>query len=144
SAAYDVIQILNKKRNSPLALNDMMLKDLHLLLESKADKKLFCESLTAAQNFFKHGNSDPDSAHTLDTRFTEVLLFDAVQKYARLVGQCPKTMTLYFLWFVSLCMDRHPDALDRFGIPDSVRENLQRSRKVVPTDRARFYAEYLP
>ncbi len=143
-AAYDVIQILNKKRNSPLGLDDMMLKDVHLFLGSKADKKRFHDSLTAAQNFFKHANSDANSTHMLDTRLTELLLFDAVQKYSRLLGGLPKMMVLYSIWFVTLYVGRYPELLDSAGISDSVRKKIESSRRALPTDRVKFYAEYLP
>jgi hypothetical protein len=143
-AAYDVIQILNKQRNKPLTPNDMMLKDLHLFLDSKGHKKILHESLTAAQNFFKHGNTDSNSTHTLDTRLTEVLLFDAVQKYGRLVGRLPKMMALYLMWFVNLFVDRYPKILDDPGIADSLRKSIERHRKDLPKDRSEFYAEFLP
>jgi hypothetical protein len=137
SNAYDVIHALNKKRNDPLEANDMMLKDFDRFLSSKADKKLFHASLNAAQNFFKHGNSDVNSTVTLDTRYTEVHMYEAVHKYGRLVGQCPATMAIYMVWFATL----YPGLLESIEIPDSVRENMKRT---IPSDRTRFYAEFLP
>jgi hypothetical protein len=51
--------------------------------------------MNASGNFFKHASSDPTAMHTFDTRYTEALLFDAVQKYSMLVGECPKNMAIY-------------------------------------------------
>jgi len=139
-SAYDVIHVLNKKRNDPLDLNDMMLKDLDRLLGSNALKKVFHDYLNAAQNFFKHGNSDANSAETLDTRYTEYLLYEAVQKYSRLVGECPPAMVLYIVWFAS----RHPDVLEGIEIPDPQRDMFERFCRNASTDRVTFYAKFFP
>ena len=139
-AAYDVIQVLNSKRNDPLDPNKMMMKDFALYLDSKADRKRFHDSLNAAQNFFKHGNSDADSVLTLNTKLTEDLLIDAVQKFVWLVGECPETMALYFLWHVT----EYPNKIDAAKMPDSLRKDIERSRSAMTKDRARFYVESLP
>ena len=136
-AAYGVIHALNKKRNDPMDLNDMMLKDFDRYLSSKAEKKLFRESFNAAQNFFKHGNSDVNSTITLDTRFTEVRMYEAVLKYGRLVGQSPATMAIYMVWFAT----QYPGLLECSEILDSLREKIKRT---VPADRVKFYAEVSP
>lgn len=78
-AAYNVIQVLNKKQNSsPLTLDDMMLKDLSDLMPTRAGRKEAHDYLNETENFLKHGNSDPDATHTFDSDYTEALLFDAV------------------------------------------------------------------
>jgi hypothetical protein len=135
-AAYSVIHALNKKRNSPISRNDLMLKDLDQYLATKADKKLFRDSMSASQNFFKHGATDPDAEHTFNTEFTERLLIDAVQKYSRLVGECPRIMTVYFVWFTI----QHTEIMSG-PWPVAIRKNLKRVRAVT-SDRKRFYAEY--
>ena len=99
-AAYDVINALNKKRHSPMGLDDMMLKDLgDEFLSSKAQRRMFHDFLNEAANFFKHGNSDPTATLSFDTSWNEVLLFDAVRKYCSFVADCPKEMLIYQLWF---------------------------------------------
>jgi hypothetical protein len=77
-AAYNVIQVLNKKQNSPLTLNDMMLKDVSDLLSTKAQRKEAHHYLNETENFLKHGNSDPQATHTFNSDYTEALSFDAV------------------------------------------------------------------
>ena len=139
-AAYDVIHVLNKQRNDPLDLDDMMLKDFDRFLTSRAEKKLFHDSLNAAQNFFKHGSSDTSGTVTLDTRYTEWHLYEAVQKYARLVGQCSKTMALYTTWFAT----QYPEVFSSVEMADSDRRNAEQFLRVVSTNRERFYAEFLP
>jgi len=93
-----------------------------------------------AQNFFKHANADPNAALSFETQYTEVLLIDAVQKYARLIGECPRIMTVYFVWFVA----QHPFMLDQVAMPDSLHENIKLFRGAAPIDRRTFYAEYCP
>ena len=52
-AAYSVIHTLNKKRNNPLSRNDLMLKDLDQYLATKADKKLFHDSMSASRELLQ-------------------------------------------------------------------------------------------
>jgi hypothetical protein len=139
-AAYEVIHALNKKRNSPMGPNDLMLKDLDQYLGSKADRRQFHECMNEARNFFKHANSDPDAVQTLDTRFTEALLIDAVQKYARLIGECPPTMALYFVWFLT----QHPLEAGQEIMQHSLRTTLERALKAMSKDRRTFFADFSP
>jgi hypothetical protein len=139
-AAYDVIHALNKKRNNPLAANDLMLKDLDRYLGSKAEKKLFHDKLNAAQNFFKHAYGDPNETHTLNPKYTEGLLLDAVQKYARLAGACPPIMGTYFVWFLT----QRPSVLDGVEMPPSIRKELNRTRRSVSKTRRTFFEDCLP
>jgi hypothetical protein len=134
-AAYDIVRTLNRKHGGPF-----MLKDCDRFLATKAEKKQFHDCVNQAQNFFKHANGDPDEAHLLDTKWTEALLFDAVQKYSLLAGECPRTMALYFVWFLK----KHPEVFDYSALPDSSRRVLERFRRAVPNNRMRFYADYSP
>ena len=140
-AAYNVIQVLNKKQNSPLTLDDMMLKDLSDLMLTKARRKEVHDYLNETENFLKHGNSDPDATHIFDSDYTEALLFDAVIRYGRLAGECSPELGMYLGWFVSL----HPDILDAVDIPDEFRQRLRVIGKVFLKDgRKKFYQDVRP
>jgi hypothetical protein len=140
-AAYNVIQVLNKKQNSPLTLNDMMLKDLSDLMPTRAKRKDAHDYLNQTENFLKHGNSDPDATHTFDSNYTEALLFDAVIKYGRLAGECSPELAMYLIWFASL----HPEIVDAADISDELRQRLKVSSKVLLKDGPKkFYQDVRP
>jgi hypothetical protein len=140
-AAYNVIQVLNKKENSPPTLNDMMLKDLSDLMPTRAGRKEAYDYLNETENFLKHGNSDPQATHTFDSDYTEVLLFDAVISYGRLAGECSSELGMYLGWFISL----HPDILDAVDIPDEFRQRPRLISKVFLKDgRKKFYQDVRP
>ena len=139
--AYNVIQVLNKKQNSPLTLDDMMLKDLSDLMPTRAGRKEAHDYLSETENFLKHGNSDPDATHIFDSDYTEALLFDAVIRYGRLAGECSSELGMYLGWFVSL----HPDILDAVDIPDEFRQQLRVISKVfLKEGRKKFYQDVRP
>ena len=67
-----------------------------------------------------------------------MLLIDAVQKYSKLLGECPRLMAVYFVWFII----QHTEIM--FGpVPDSIRKNLKRIR-IAASGRKTFYTEYWP
>ena len=124
----------------PTDPNEMMFLDIDRFLDSKSEKRLFRDGVAAAQNFFKHGNTDAKATFALDTRLTEGLLLDAAQKYALLAGEFPSTIVLYALWYAT----RHPNGINRAEMPDSLRKYFERFLHRAPSDRRKFYVEALP
>lgn len=128
-AAYGLVQGLNVKRGGTL-----MLKDLAKKVVTKKDKKC----INCVENFLKHADKDPDAKCTLDSRWTEALLFEASLKYCELSGENPPLLQVAYVWFIV----SHPGVLDR-----ARQAGVQlppRLDSVFPKDRRRFFEEYLP
>jgi hypothetical protein len=138
-AAYNVVHALNKKRNKPAGLDStMMLKDLEQFLTSKRDKQLFHDAMNESANFFKHASTDSEASHSFDTNYTEVLLWDSIQKYGMLVGEISQEMMKYFGWFVF----QHPEILNIDQLSPDVRQAIEKGREVLVKDgREAFFRD---
>jgi hypothetical protein len=53
----------------------------------------------AAQNFFKHADSDPTETLTFRHQATEFFLFEAVELYYLLAGDRPSVLRAFSAWF---------------------------------------------
>ena len=94
SAAYQVLRDLNRLHGG-----DPMIKDVMPNWVQLEDRPAAIRKLNEAENFFKH--ADRDHAEVLEFRQepTELLLFDACQKYRQLTNEVLPVLAVYEAWW---------------------------------------------
>ena len=63
-------------------------------------RKEWISVLKGPENFLKHANHDPEAELNLDSRHTEIVLFDATCMYFRLVGELTFEAKVFQIWFL--------------------------------------------
>jgi hypothetical protein len=126
AAAHEILHALCKSRGGKSLIKDIGIR--------KGKEKEYRKIINEAQNFFKHGDSDPDASFEFRPTTTETFIFDACQMYISVTTETPKPLYIFNFWFVV----NHP-----FLMTEAAREQL--TSEVVQTfnihDRTTFYTE---
>jgi hypothetical protein len=134
AAAYNVLRDLNKTRSgTPMFVKDHL--QSYLKSEFASD---FKKMVNEAENFFKHADHDPEKVLTFRPSLTEMLLFDACQKYRDLTTETTAILTLFTFWHII----QNPQG---FIIPSEAQSIVESiSSRYGIHERQRFFAEVLP
>lgn len=133
AAAYRVLRDLNEVHDG-----EPMLKDILPDWVPAANKKDARRKLNEAENFFKH--ADRDHAEVLEFRQeqTELLLFDACNKYRQLSGEILPVLAVYQCWWYI-----GPGA--QFVLTPELERRRAEIRRSYPNARRQsFFAQVLP
>ena len=126
-----LVDISKSRAGTPMVIESI----LRGVLPDKVDEAK--RRLSAAANFFKHADRDPDNVLTFDPAQTEVLLFDACSKYRDLTGEVVPMMGVYWAWF---WLGPGADLVDI-----TKTRVIDRARAAFPgATKASFFAEVLP
>jgi hypothetical protein len=139
SAGYALLRDINEHRGG-----EPMLKDLHRLLDGELAKE-FRKWINRPENFLKHADMDPDESYEWDFRWTQVLMWEASQKYLQLATLRP-AMVVFMFWFVAKRPDFSPGILDELAdkSPPKLFQSFLESLKAFPNDRREYFRMYLP
>lgn len=94
AAAHQLLSDVNKSRGGSPMLKESLLQNIRHDMIDEAKRRL-----SAAANFFKHADRDPDDIHTFNPGQTEILLFDACFKYREITGELVPALAVYQAWF---------------------------------------------
>jgi hypothetical protein len=97
SAAYNIIRDINQKKGGP----PMIVKDFFIDEAVKPEyRQQVRDKLNEAENFFKH--ADRDHAETLDfnPEQSELMIYDAIQKYLALTGDHSPLFKVFQFWYI--------------------------------------------
>lgn len=85
-------------------------------------RKEWSQALKKAENFFKHGDRDPDAVLEFKASQTEFTLFDATYMYASLTGRQTYEGLVFQSWFIL----KHPGAILDSEFRAEMRERADR------------------
>jgi hypothetical protein len=132
AAAHSLLSDVNKSRAGVPMLTESLLQNVRRDKVDEAKRRL-----SAAANFFKHADRDPEEVHAFNPAQTEILLFDACFKYKDLTSEVVPTLAVYQAWF---WLGPGADLVDV-----TQTKVIQRARAVFPgATRGSFYAKVLP
>jgi|SRR5579863_7369766 len=94
AAAHRLLSDVGESRGATPMLTQSLLQNVRPDKVGEARRRL-----SAAANFFKHADRDPDDVHEFNPAQTEILLFDACFKYKELTGELVPTLGVYQAWF---------------------------------------------
>ena len=133
AAAYQVLSDINRARGGSPMLKEQAPTWVQADLQDAARRRL-----NEAQNFFKHADKDHEGTLTFNPRPTELMIFDACEKYKEMTGEAVPVFGVYHAW-------------SWFGpgaglVKGDERERLVESlRRAFPgTSRGSFFREVLP
>ena len=102
AASHTVLRDLCKKQGKESILKDVMVK-----ITRPEKTKEFRESLSKAENFFKHADKDPAKLIKFHPDETEWFLWDVCKMYVGLTNDNPPIIKVFNVWFHS----KHPNIL---------------------------------
>ena len=131
AAAHQVLEDLYARNGGKTPMNATLVAHLPPAL---------AQAIRAAtrqpQNFFKHGNRDPDDLLEFTPELTEVVLLDAIMTYGRLTNDIPWLFDAFAKWFGL----HHPSWYG--GVP-AWEDLLESARQYLgPPDRRAFLRQY--
>ena len=133
SAAYQVLSDVNRARRGAPMLKEQIPTWVRPDATAEAKRRI-----NEAANFFKHADRDHDEVLEFSEGQTELLLYDAVQKYRELTGETVPVLGVYNAWFWL-----GPGA--EFIVDAERQRILERLQKLFPNStRASFFAAALP
>jgi len=133
SAAYQVLSDVNRARRGAPMLKEQIPTWVRPDATAEAKRRI-----NEAANFFKHADRDHDEVLEFSEGQTELLLYDAVQKYRELTGETVPVLGVYNAWFWL-----GPGA--EFIVDGERQRILERLQKLFPNStRASFFAAALP
>jgi len=95
SAAYDLLSGINRARGGSPMLKEQV--PTWVLPDAKDEVKRI---LNEAMNFFKHADRDHNGVLDFSVEPTELLLYDACQKYRGLTGESVPLLGVFEVWYV--------------------------------------------
>ncbi len=130
AAAHEILRAVCKSRGGKSLIKDI--KALGVIRKEK--EKEYLDMLHEAQNFFKHGDRDPDASFEFRPTTTEAFILDACYMYISATTETPKPFFIFNFWFAV----HHP-----FIMTDAAREQLTGTVDQVFSihDRTAFYTE---
>lgn len=123
SAAQEVLIGIGKRGDIT-----SIFKDSPLIRPEKKEEmaRLFNE----AQNFFKHGSSDPGAQLKFYYGITPFYIFDAANLYIQITGKTLNEIAVFQVWFAA----RFPDLLSELG----EQQIAEHARRIDPDDHRMF------
>jgi hypothetical protein len=94
-AAYGIIEGINNGRRGP----KMYFTDEMYRFVSPAKRKSFETAMHNHRNFFKHGCKSPDATLDFNTDVTDVVLFEACDKYIKLTEDFVPSLVAMLVWY---------------------------------------------
>ena len=130
AAAYNVIRDINKKNGG----KPMFAKDAFAATDTPEQKKKFLKRINSMENFCKHADNDPDSILNFAPDITDMLIFEACDKYRELTHEVVPLFQVMVNWFLA----QHPDL---FNLPPETAKDFDER---MPMSRGEFFRLYLP
>ncbi|HSH98895.1 MAG: hypothetical protein ACAH07_06100 [Methylophilaceae bacterium] len=97
AAAYNILRDLNKSRGgSPMILKEGIFEQL----KPEYHKEILGK-INEAENFFKHADKDPDASLDFSPGQSELLIFEACEKYFQLTGEQVALFQIYRGWYLA-------------------------------------------
>jgi len=96
SAAYNIIQDVNKKR----AGKPMLVKEEMLEFVKPEYKNLIRNMFNKAENFFKQADFDHEKSLDFNPELSELLIIDALSHYYNLTGEDAPVFKIYRAWYI--------------------------------------------
>lgn len=133
-AAYDIIYHVNKHRGGM----PMLVKDQLSGFVPPEKRPEFLRNLGAHRNFFKHANIDPEAELDFDPSITDMILFEACDKYRGLTGEIVPRFHLMLIWF---CVNNKK----LYNPPPPFEKLLNETPpEKIKLDRKKYYKAMLP
>lgn len=79
----------------------MFAKELIFDYIKEGHEKEFRNRINAAENFFKHADSDPDGYIDFNPGQSDFLILEACSVYSRLTGEDPVLFRVYRMWYIA-------------------------------------------
>ena len=97
AASYNVVRDINKKRGgTPLLAKDVILDYI-----KEGHEKEVRNKINAAENFFKHADSDHNEVIDFNPEQSEFLILEACSTYFKITGDDPVLFKIYRMWYIA-------------------------------------------
>ena len=134
-AAYSILADINEVRGGP----PMKIDDVMVTLIKPEFQKEFQKMLREAHTFFKHADRTPDAVLEFDPIQTEMVLYEACEKYRELTGEYSPHLFTFIIWYVANNRKYFkPSQVGQAGMFDSIEKSIYRA------DRRKYYDWFLP
>jgi hypothetical protein len=134
-AAYGIIEGINNGRRGPR----MWFTDEMYRFVPPAKLKSFKTAMHNHKNFFKHGCRDPETELEFNTDVTDVILFEACDKYIKLTEDPVPSFVVMLVWY---CMEPNKKLFNPHPVVTRFFDALPRN--VLKLDRKRYFDLVLP